>query len=130
MGQTSVLQSSCSTSSATRVQVLTVSEFSKREIMNWAGLASDRVEVVYNGVGDAFTANGPARQAPPYILYVGNQRAHKNVDSLLRGLCDIDQGTRVDLAITGSATRILRQSFNSWGSNSEFIFSVTCPTKS
>ncbi len=85
-------------------KVLTVSEFSKREIMHWAGLPASRVEVVYNGVGDAFTPHGPKRQASPYILYVGNQRAHKNVDSLLRALASIGQQTKIDLAITGSPT--------------------------
>lgn len=85
-------------------KVLTVSEFSKREIMEWAGLSSDRVEVIYNGVGDTFTAQGQRRQARPYLLYVGNQRAHKNVDSLLRALASLGTQTNVDLAITGSAT--------------------------
>ncbi len=85
-------------------KVLTVSEFSKREIMHWAQLPSNRVEVVYNGVGDAFTLQGPRRQAEPYVLYVGNQRPHKNVDGLLQALAQLGEQTSVHLAITGSAT--------------------------
>lgn len=85
-------------------KVLTVSEFSKREIMRWAGLPTDRVEVVYNGVAETFSPHGVRREASPYILYVGNQRAHKNVDSLLHALVAIGQQYPVDLAITGSAT--------------------------
>lgn len=85
-------------------KVLTVSEFSKREIMQWAGLAASRVEVVYNGVGETFTSEGPRRQGAPYLLYVGNQRAHKNVDNLLKALASIAAPYKVNLALTGSAT--------------------------
>lgn len=85
-------------------KVLTVSEFSKREIVDWAGLSPDRVEVIYNGVGETFTNTGPRRQAAPYILYVGNQRAHKNVDNLLKAVASIATQYRMDLAITGSAS--------------------------
>ena len=85
-------------------KILTVSEFSKREIMAWADLPASRVQVVYNGVGDAFTTSGPRREAAPYLLYVGNQRAHKNVDSLLKALASIRATIDIDLAITGSAT--------------------------
>lgn len=85
-------------------KVFTVSEFSKREIMAWAGLSADRVEVIYNGVGETFTSVGPRRQGMPYILYVGNQRAHKNVDNLLKALASLAAPYKVDLAITGSAT--------------------------
>ncbi len=80
-GQATLLQACCTPSARRAFKILTVSEFSKREIMAWAGLPASRVEVVYNGVGDAFKSTGPRRQASPYVLYVGNQRAHKNVDS-------------------------------------------------
>ena len=86
-------------------KVLTVSEYSKREIMSWAGLPSSRVEVISNGVGDAFTAVGPQRQSKPYLIYVGNQRAHKNVDSLIRAMVMIRREHDIDLAISGSATK-------------------------
>ncbi len=72
--------------------------------MHWAGLPEQRVEVVYNGVGQAFTHHGPRHQAAPYILYVGNQRAHKNVDGLLEAMHTLGQQLQVDLAITGTAT--------------------------
>src|SRR5437763_3169421 len=38
--------------------VLTVSEYSRREIASWAGMDEQRVVNVGNGVGDPFTVNG------------------------------------------------------------------------
>lgn len=73
--------------------VLTVSETSKRVIEEW--LDDDRVRVVNagNGLSAAFHADGPsapADDAVPYFLYVGNLRAHKNVDVALRALAQTD----------------------------------------
>ncbi|QDS91251.1 D-inositol 3-phosphate glycosyltransferase [Rosistilla ulvae] len=86
-------------------KVLTVSEFSKAEIVAWAGIEPSQVEVVYNGVGSAFTADGPRQQLDSrYLLYVGNQRPHKNVGGLLKAFAQICSTTDVDLALTGKAT--------------------------
>ncbi len=61
-------------------RVLTVSEWSKGEIVAWSGLAEERVVVAGNGAGPAFSPEGP-RHAPgyPYFLYVGNRKPHKNL---------------------------------------------------
>ena len=71
--------------------VLTVSETSRRAIREWLG--DDRVEIVNAGIGSsaAFTADGPrAASGRPYAMYVGNLRAHKNVDVILRALTKSD----------------------------------------
>lgn len=67
--------------------VLTVSETSARAIREW--LRDDAVRVVNagNGCSEAFRVDGPAEPAAqPYILYVGNNRPHKNLDVVLRAL--------------------------------------------
>jgi O-antigen biosynthesis alpha-1,2-mannosyltransferase len=65
-------------------RVLTVSEYSRREILEWTGLNSERVEVVGNGVSDAFRPAGPRHQPGyPYFLLVGRRESHKNVERLL-----------------------------------------------
>lgn len=65
-------------------RVLTVSEFSRREILAWTRLPPERVTVVGNGVSAAFTPDGP-RHAPgyPYFLFVGRRAPHKNVARLV-----------------------------------------------
>jgi glycosyltransferase involved in cell wall biosynthesis len=65
-------------------RVLTVSEFSKREILQWAGIDGSAVTVVGAGVDATFCPRG-ARHTPgfAYLLYVGNRRPHKNFARLL-----------------------------------------------
>ncbi|UCE02703.1 MAG: glycosyltransferase family 4 protein [Candidatus Latescibacterota bacterium] len=66
-------------------RVLTVSEFSKREILRWAGIDAGAVTVVGAGVDATFCPQG-GRHAPgfAYLLYVGNRRPHKNFARLLQ----------------------------------------------
>jgi glycosyltransferase involved in cell wall biosynthesis len=67
--------------------VLTVSETSRRDIQEW--IHDDDVEVVNAGIGcsEAFVPEGPSAVAvEPYVFYVGNLRAHKNLDTVLRAL--------------------------------------------
>lgn len=72
--------------------VLTVSETSKRAIEEWVD--DDRVRVVNagNGLSEAFHPGetpADATDALPYFLYVGNLRAHKNVDVAFRALARV-----------------------------------------
>ena len=65
-------------------RVLTVSEYSRAEIIRWADLPPERVVTVGNGVGPPFEPEGPRRQTGyPYVLYVGNSRPHKGLCNLL-----------------------------------------------
>jgi len=65
-------------------RVLTVSEYSRAQILRWSGLPPERVVNVGNGVGPPFQPEGPRRQTGyPYVLYVGNSRPHKGLFSLL-----------------------------------------------
>lgn len=67
--------------------VLTVSETSARAIRTWVG--DDAVEIVNagNGCSEAFRpAEAATSPAEPYVLFVGNGRAHKNLDVVLDAL--------------------------------------------
>ncbi|QDT06018.1 D-inositol 3-phosphate glycosyltransferase [Rubripirellula lacrimiformis] len=76
---------------------LTVSEFSRQQIIQWYGLRDSQVVCVGNGVSDEFTPDGPRLDTDQrFLLYVGNTRPHKNVDVLLRALSRIDS----DLSLT------------------------------
>ena len=70
-------------------RVITVSEFSKREVVRTLGVPVDRVEVVPNGVEPRFQRgadSSPARAAHrldrPYVLAVGTLIARKNLPAL------------------------------------------------
>ncbi|AQY02516.1 glycosyltransferase family 4 protein [Microbacterium foliorum] len=67
--------------------VLTVSETSARALRSWVN--DDDVEIVNagNGCSDAFHPRaGALQQSDPYVLFVGNGRAHKNLDVVLDAL--------------------------------------------
>jgi glycosyltransferase involved in cell wall biosynthesis len=71
-------------------RVLTVSEYSRAQIVEWSGVPEERVVNVGNGISLPFRPEGLCyRPGFPYVLYVGNSRPHKNLDRLLlafRGL--------------------------------------------
>jgi glycosyltransferase involved in cell wall biosynthesis len=73
------------------LHVVTVSEFSRRELCELLGLAPEQVSVVGGGVDPAFSPNAdpePARAAlglaaGPYVLCVASQTARKNLRALV-----------------------------------------------
>ncbi|MGV8883233.1 MAG: glycosyltransferase family 4 protein [Rhodoglobus sp.] len=80
--------------------VITISETSKTEIEQWLG--DDRVTVINAGMGRSpeFVPAGTAHTADrPYFLYVGNLRAHKNVDTIVKA---IKQVPGADLLVVAS----------------------------
>lgn len=65
-------------------KVLTVSEFSRAEVMEWSGLAGHEVVCVGNGSSFQPTVDDPPEPRPrPFVLYVGNFKPHKNVRLLV-----------------------------------------------
>ncbi len=59
-------------------RVVAVSEFSKREVMELAGVDPDRIDVVPNAVEPVFRADGPAANGG-YALAVGTVEPRKNL---------------------------------------------------
>lgn len=82
--------------------IITVSEYSKNQLVERLGLSTDRISVIYNGASHEFHP-GDQREArkeiawslgihEPFLLYVGNLKPHKNVGCLLRAfacLCTV-----------------------------------------
>lgn len=67
--------------------VFTVSETSKRHIVEWLNDASVEVVNTGNGVSEAFTSEGPEwSDLTDYFVYVGNLREHKNVEVIVDAL--------------------------------------------
>jgi glycosyltransferase involved in cell wall biosynthesis len=82
-------------------RILTVSEYSRREILEWTGLNSERVEVVGNGVSGTFRPEGPRHEpGHPYFLHVGRRASHKNLDRLIAAHAASRRGRDVRLLFT------------------------------
>jgi glycosyltransferase involved in cell wall biosynthesis len=83
-------------------RVLTGSVHARREILEWSGLAEDRVEIVGYGVAAAFRPDGPRHQPGyPYFLHVGRRAAHKNVERLIAAHAASRCGRELRLLFTG-----------------------------
>jgi len=108
--------------------IFTVSEYSKRQIIEHLGVGAERISVVYNGIGaHIFPEGRDAARADanrafgfsgPYLLFVGNLKANKNVQGLLRAFAILQQRSNVprrllivgdDAAGRGSMMELIRQ---------------------
>ena len=89
------------------LHVVTVSEFSRRELVELLGLAPERVAVIPGGVGPAFTPAAdpePARRAyglqRPYVLCVASLLARKNLGALVPAAAQLAHHG-IDLVVAG-----------------------------
>jgi glycosyltransferase involved in cell wall biosynthesis len=86
-------------------RVLTVSEYSRQDILNWTGLPAEQVVVVGNGISPSFTPKGPRFEPGfPYLLHVGNAKAHKNVSRLVEAFAQANIDKDIRLICTGNLT--------------------------
>jgi len=74
-------------------RILTVSEASKRDILEYFNVPPQKIDVIYNGIDERF-GNPPADEDvvrvreryqldDPFILYAGNIKPHKNLGRLI-----------------------------------------------
>ncbi|HUM03804.1 MAG TPA: glycosyltransferase family 1 protein [Thermoanaerobaculia bacterium] len=64
-------------------RVITVSDAVRREVAGAFPEASAKLVVIPNGVGPEFRGARPAGEGAPYLLFLGNDKLHKNLDGLL-----------------------------------------------
>jgi glycosyltransferase involved in cell wall biosynthesis len=88
-------------------RVLTVSEFSRRELIEILGLSADRVVVVPNGVEHAGGTGDPVEVGDaPFVLMIGPPAAHKNIAPVATALSE--RGIPVVLVGGAGASQIFR----------------------
>lgn len=84
--------------------VFTVSEFTRREISDWADINQDKIVVIPNGVEIRYQPSKDPLPTVPYFLYVGNHKPHKNIPRLLRAYARSQSKNDIHLFITGDPT--------------------------
>lgn len=90
-------------------RILTVSNFSKNEIKDWLNCKDEDIVVTYNGIDKSFrkieekeTLNNIKNKysiPKDFILYIGNQKPHKNVKTLIKAMADV--GNDLTLVLNG-----------------------------
>lgn len=114
-----VLRRACRRAAA----VLTVSEYSRRRILDWAGLSEDRVVSVGNGVGPAYRPDvEPHRPGYPYVLCVGNRKGHKNEYRVAEAFARARLPADTRLLFTGLASPDLTQHAETLGIGARVVF--------
>jgi glycosyltransferase involved in cell wall biosynthesis len=103
--------------------VLTVSEYSKNEICQWAGVSAERVVNVGNGVGPPFSPLG-RRYEPgfPYLVYVGSHKSHKNIPRLLKAFAISAVRKDVKLLLIGHPEKQLTRTLHHLGLGGDAMF--------
>jgi glycosyltransferase involved in cell wall biosynthesis len=89
--------------------VITVSEWSRGELVDVLGASPDRVVVVPNGVEERFSPDAvpSSPRERPYVLTVGTRIARKNLAALDRAAAALD-AIGVDLVAAGSGRGYMR----------------------
>lgn len=78
-------------------RVIAVSEFTKREVAELAGVPAERIRVVPNAADPAFSPDGPAAEGD-YVLAVGTLEPRKNLPRLVEAV----RALGVELRVVGA----------------------------
>lgn len=114
-------------------RVVTVSEFSKRQLVETLRVPGDHVEVVPNGVDEKFTPGPPdpglmrrhGVASGPLVLFLGGLKRRKNLFFLLdvwRDVVTARSDATLMLAGTGSLERPLRRKAAALGLEARVVF--------
>lgn len=80
--------------------VVTFSEYSKQQIVEWSGVSPDHIRVVWCGVSPEFSPEGSKFDPGfPYLFYIGNAKPHKNAKRLLAAFAQANIPKEIKLII-------------------------------
>lgn len=83
--------------------VITVSHFSKQQLVDLLKIKEESIKVIYNGVDEAFSANKEVYfMDRPYFLYVGNRRKNKNLPAMLTAFAQANIPQEFIFILTGN----------------------------
>jgi glycosyltransferase involved in cell wall biosynthesis len=104
-------------------RVLTISEFSKREIVARLGVHAKKIDVVYPGITMADDdSRGSPRQGPPTVLYVGSLFTRRHIPELISGFAALARRTAdVRLELVGDNRTTPRVDFDRVVANSGIV---------
>jgi glycosyltransferase involved in cell wall biosynthesis len=107
-------------------KIITVSEYSKNQIISWANVTPEKIIVVKNGISSVFSSEGD-KHLPgyPYFLYVGNSKPHKNLPHLIKSFSHAKIDSRIKLVLTATITPALKQLIQNHSLENRIIFTKT-----
>lgn len=122
-------------------KIITVSNFTKNDILDLFPIKADKIEVTYEGVAESINGNFDDDNKvisgynihKPYLLYVGNAYPHKNIEGLFEIFSKIKQNfPNISLVLVGKEdyfyTRLKEQA-KRLPENNSIIFAGYVPDK-
>jgi glycosyltransferase involved in cell wall biosynthesis len=95
--------------------IITVSEFSKRELQHWLKIAPERITVTYEGrehferiSSDTSVMQRLSLGEKPFFVVVGSNSPHKNLNLLLKANALLDQSRYEIILIGGDFSRVFQ----------------------
>lgn len=124
-------------------QIVTVSEFSKKDLMNLYDIPAEKISVVYNGANEEFKPIGDSHKREtrnkhtggnPYFLFVGSLHPRKNLARLFQAFDYFKEQHKSDikLLVIGSKqywTSEIEQAFAGMRNKDEVIFGGRQPAE-
>lgn len=122
-------------------QIVTVSEFSKKDIMNLYDIPADKISVVYNGANEAFVpisdklkeeTREELTSGAPYFIFVGALHPRKNLARLFQAFDYFKEHHKTDikLLVVGNKkfwTKEIQEAYEDMRYPDEVIFSGRMP---
>lgn len=97
-------------------RIITVSNFSKQQLIDLLGIPEQLIRVIYNGVDDHFLHNEEEYESSrPYFLYVGNRRKNKNIPAMLTAFAQARIPDDFIFCLSGTTDAGLETLINSLG---------------
>lgn len=95
-------------------KIITVSENTKKDIIEKFKVKPEKIEVIYNGVGEEFVEKEKDKIEYLYsrfgipkdkkvLMYVGNLKPHKNLEALLEAFAKVENKEKCCLLLVGKA---------------------------
>lgn len=108
--------------------ILTVSNFSKQRIVDWAGVSESKVINIGNGVGANYNINvQPYMPGFCYLLCVSNRKAHKNEPRILQAFSMAKIDSNIRLLFTGKPNEELTSIIRFLGIEDRVVFAGRVP---
>lgn len=84
-------------------RIIAISQCTKRDIMEYLGVAEEKIDVIYHGLDpQPLAEERPCGIPENYILYVGERRGYKDFGTMVEAFAMlVNEGTDLHLVLTG-----------------------------
>ncbi len=89
-------------------KVITISNYTKKNILKYFKINSDKIKVIYEGTPDS-SSLPEKKTKDPYLLYVGNAYPHKNLRRLILAFKELSQERDLKLILVGEIDYFYQQ---------------------